>query len=179
MQVDVLTLRYDPSRGVLDDTALREFTRDKVVLAVRDHFYQVGSVPHLTLVIEYRLPAPGPGARPAPAGREERAARTDDLRDALAPAARELFDLLRSWRARLARDEGVPAYAILTNAELVAVARARPSSLGELLAIPGLGRKRGERFGKQLLAITGEREAVAVAVAVTPDDEPAPPQGVE
>ena len=37
MQVDVLTLRYDPSRGVLDDTALHEFTRDKVVLAVRDH----------------------------------------------------------------------------------------------------------------------------------------------
>ena len=60
MQVDVLTLRYDPTRGVLDETALREFTRDKVVLAVRDHFYQVGSTPHLTLVIEYRLPAPGP-----------------------------------------------------------------------------------------------------------------------
>ena len=67
-----------------------------------------------------------------------------------------------------------PSYAILTNAELVAVARARPSSLAELLAIPGLGRKRGERFGKQLLAITGEREAVAPA----PADEPAPPQGV-
>ena len=117
MQVDVLTLRYDSTRGVLDDTALREFTRDKVVLAVRDHFYQVGAIPHLTLVIEYRLPAPGPGVRPAPAGREERAARTDDLRDALSPAERELFDLLRAWRAGLARDEGVPASAILTSSE--------------------------------------------------------------
>jgi len=66
MQVDVLTLRYDSTRGVLDDTALREFTRDKVVLAVRDHFYQVGAIPHLTLVIEHRLPAPGPGSRPPP-----------------------------------------------------------------------------------------------------------------
>ena len=57
MQVDVLTLRYDPTRGVLDDTALSELTRDKVVLGVRDQFYQVGSIPHLTLVIEYRTPS--------------------------------------------------------------------------------------------------------------------------
>ena len=156
MQVDVLTLRYDPSRGVLDETPLREFVRDKVVLAVRDHFYQVGSTPHLTLVIEYRLPVPGAGARPDPPGRPEGRGRTDDLRDGLAQPERELFDLLRAWRARLARDEGVPAYAILTNAELVAVARARPASPKALVGIPGLGRRRAERYGKEILAIVGQ-----------------------
>ena len=59
MQVSVLTLRYDPTRGVLDDSCLAAFARDKVILGVRDHFFLVGSVPHLSLVIEYRLPPPG------------------------------------------------------------------------------------------------------------------------
>ena len=132
----------------------------------------MGSTPHLTLVSEYRLPAPGPGARPAPAGRDERAARTADLRDKLSPAECEVFDLLRAWRVRLAREEGVPAYAILTairsNAELVAVTRVRPQSHGALHAIPGIGRKRAERYGKDLLAITGETATAAP-----------PPEGVE
>ena len=44
MHVDVLSLRYDPARGTLDDTALREFVRDKVILSIRDHFFQVGAV---------------------------------------------------------------------------------------------------------------------------------------
>jgi len=36
-------------------------------------------IPHLTLVIEYRLPAPGPGSPPVPAGREEHAAAASDV----------------------------------------------------------------------------------------------------
>ena len=51
MQIEVLTLRYDAERGTIDGAALNEFTRDKVVLGVREHFYQVGNTPHLTLVI--------------------------------------------------------------------------------------------------------------------------------
>jgi ATP-dependent DNA helicase RecQ len=168
MQVDVLTLRYDPSRGVLDDTALRDFVRDKVVLAVRDHFYQVGNTPHLTLVIEYRLPAPGPGARPEPAGRRDGAVATRDLRETLPQGERELFDLLRAWRARLAREEGVPAYAILTNAELVAIARERPASPRALVAIPGIGRRRAERHGRELLTIIGQASPPAAAGEAAP-----------
>ena len=47
MHVSVITLRYDPARGILDDTTLRDFGHDKVVIAVRDHFFHVGNTPHL------------------------------------------------------------------------------------------------------------------------------------
>ena len=157
MQVHVLTLRYDPTRGVLDDATLSGFVRDKVILAVRDHFFQVGSTPHLALVIEYRLPAPTSSGKPD--GRSQ--TRTDELRDSLPPAEREVFDLLRSWRARLAQDEGLPAYAVLTNAQLEAVARRRPASRSALLEVSGLGRKKAERYGKDLLAIVGRASAEA------------------
>ena len=126
MQIEVLTLRYDAERGTIDGAAMAEFTRDKVVLGVREHFYQVGSTPHVTLVIQYRQPASAPAPPPAMAAaaqarrtspaREERAPSTDELRDRLSAEERECFDRLRQWRAGLARDEGVPAYAILTNA---------------------------------------------------------------
>ena len=68
MHVSVITLRYDPARGILDDTTLRDFVHDKVVIAVRDHFFLVGNTPHLALVIEYRAQA-----NPLPASASARA----------------------------------------------------------------------------------------------------------
>ena len=49
------------------------------------------------------------------------------------------------------------------------------SGHGALHAIPGIGRKRAERYGKDRLAITGENAAAAAAPAA----EPAPSEGVE
>ena len=133
---------------------LTAFTRDKVVLGVRDHFFKVGSTPCLALVIEYRLP-PAPMPRGDDNARDGRP-RTSELREQLSGAERELFDLLRAWRAGLAREEGLPAYAVLTNAQLVALARRRPRTPSALLEIAGLGRKTAQRYGTQILAILGE-----------------------
>ena len=167
MQVDVLTLRYDATRGVLDDTELKGFTRDKVVLGVRDHFFTVGSVPHLALVVEYRLPRPsapdGSDGQRKPHG----SIKTDELRASLAPGDRELFDLLRSWRASLAHDEGVPAYAVLTNAQLAAIVRARPQGRGGLLKVPGLGQKKANRYADAILAILGRQPQAVPPATLT------------
>lgn len=96
MRVDVLTLRYDPTRGVLDDAPLRAFTRDKVILSVRDHFFMAGDVPHLALVVESRLPAPS--ARDGSSGQlgGSQSSKTEDLRASLSADHRERFDLLRA-----------------------------------------------------------------------------------
>jgi len=68
-----------------------------------------------------------------------------------------VFDLLRSWRARLARDQGIPAYAVLTNAELATIAHARPQSRAALIQIDGFGANKAERNGKDLIAIVARR----------------------
>ncbi|MCW4385460.1 DNA helicase RecQ [Salinibacterium sp. SYSU T00001] len=73
----------------------------------------------------------------------------------LEPAQRELFEALRSWRAAQAREQGVPAYVVFGDATLRAIATARPSTLGELAGISGVGQKKLDTYGEQVLAIVG------------------------
>jgi len=60
---------------------------------------------------------------------------------------------LRSWRAGAARAAGVPAFVVLHDATLAVVAEARPGDRGELLALPGMGPVKAERYGDALLAV--------------------------
>ena len=65
----------------------------------------------------------------------------------------ELFTQLRGWRARIAREEQVPAYIIFSDATLQAVSEALPQTVDELYAISGIGRKKAQLFGQDLLDI--------------------------
>ncbi|HEX2273035.1 MAG TPA: ATP-dependent DNA helicase UvrD2 [Acidimicrobiales bacterium] len=60
---------------------------------------------------------------------------------------------LRSWRANTARAAGVPAYVVLHDTTLAAVAEARPADHAALLALPGMGPVRVERYGQALLDV--------------------------
>ena len=51
MRVKLMILRYSATIGGFDDTPLPDFIRDKEVLSVREHFYQVNEVTHLTCVL--------------------------------------------------------------------------------------------------------------------------------
>ncbi|MCO4762275.1 MAG: ATP-dependent DNA helicase RecQ [Myxococcales bacterium] len=63
-----------------------------------------------------------------------------------------LVDELKAWRLARARTEGVPAYVVLTNKALFAVATHLPTTDEELLAIPGIGPAKVARYGADLLA---------------------------
>jgi ATP-dependent DNA helicase RecQ len=71
-------------------------------------------------------------------------------------AAQRLFDRLRAWRAQVAREHGVPAYVVFHDGTLQAIARARPVSVDHLRAISGVGEKKLENYGAQLLALLGQ-----------------------
>ena len=60
---------------------------------------------------------------------------------------------LRSWRAGAARAAGVPAFVVLHDSTLAAVAEACPGDHQALLALPGMGPVRAERYGEALLAV--------------------------
>jgi ATP-dependent DNA helicase RecQ len=67
--------------------------------------------------------------------------------------ALELFEALREWRAREAREQNVPAYVVFGDATLRGVATLRPSTLDELAEISGIGEKKLEQYGGALLAV--------------------------
>jgi ATP-dependent DNA helicase RecQ len=63
-----------------------------------------------------------------------------------------LFEILRQERARIAKEQRVPAYVIFHDATLAAIAEARPASLAALGEVPGIGRSKLDRYGETILA---------------------------
>ena len=70
-----------------------------------------------------------------------------------APPIRTLVGALRAWRSEVARKRGVPAYVVLHDATIDGIATSRPTTLGELRNIPGIGDKKLEHYGDELIAL--------------------------
>jgi DNA helicase-2/ATP-dependent DNA helicase PcrA len=60
---------------------------------------------------------------------------------------------LRAWRAERARKDGVPAYVVFDDKTLDAIVTAMPSTEQQLLGVSGIGPKRVERYGDEVLAL--------------------------
>jgi DNA helicase-2/ATP-dependent DNA helicase PcrA len=73
----------------------------------------------------------------------------------------KLLEALRTWRARSARAAGVPPHVVLHDTTLAAVAASRPSSIEELIGLPGLGPLKANRYGAELLDLTAQHRARA------------------
>jgi DNA helicase-2/ATP-dependent DNA helicase PcrA len=64
-----------------------------------------------------------------------------------------VLQALKTWRATMARASGVPAFVVFHDTTLAAVAEARPQDRAALLALPGVGPVKAERYGEALLAV--------------------------
>jgi DNA helicase-2/ATP-dependent DNA helicase PcrA len=60
---------------------------------------------------------------------------------------------LRAWRTERSRTDGVPAYIVLSDKSLRAIAAARPDSARALLRCDGIGPTKLERYGDEILAV--------------------------
>ncbi|MER6994154.1 ATP-dependent DNA helicase UvrD2 [Streptomyces sp. NPDC000410] len=69
-----------------------------------------------------------------------------------------LYERLREWRSDQAKELGQPAYCVFTDKTLMAIAEAVPGSEGELAGISGVGGRKLERFGADVLAICAGQE---------------------
>src|SRR5690606_14482853 len=69
----------------------------------------------------------------------------------LPPEAQQRFENLRAWRAEVARSHGVPAYVIFHDATLREVALNCPQTLEDLGGISGVGVRKLEAYGEELL----------------------------
>jgi ATP-dependent DNA helicase RecQ len=83
----------------------------------------------------------------------KRTARVRGAVETLAGPALELFERLRAWRVEAARRHGVPAYVIFHDVTLRDIARMRPSSLDALRGISGIGAKKLEAYGAEIVGL--------------------------
>ena len=63
------------------------------------------------------------------------------------------FAALKAWRAEVAREHNLPAYVVFHDAALAEMARAAPDSLTALAGISGVGAKKLEAYGQQILRV--------------------------
>ena len=64
-----------------------------------------------------------------------------------------IFDKLRWWRVQMARKHNVPAYVIFHDATMREIAKAQPTSLDDLRGVSGVGEKKLETYGAEIVAL--------------------------
>ena len=73
--------------------------------------------------------------------------------DGMTEDERELFDLLRECRTKLARANGVAPFMIFSNATLIDMAKKRPTNLTAFKRVSGVGEMKASWYGKDFLKI--------------------------
>lgn len=100
--------------------------------------------------------------------RAARAAKKSAVAASLPNEAVPLFERLREWRAGVAREAAVPAYIVFGDATLRGIALTKPTTLDELGAISGVGEKKLESYGAQVLEVVAADADAARGAGVAP-----------
>ncbi|WP_194720775.1 DNA helicase RecQ [Noviherbaspirillum malthae] len=76
----------------------------------------------------------------------------------LSSAEQAVFEKLRWWRVETARKHNVPAYVIFHDATMREIAKNRPTSLEDLRHVSGVGEKKLQTYGEEIVALIAELE---------------------
>jgi ATP-dependent DNA helicase RecQ len=107
--------------------------------------------------VDIVLRVPRPSSASVAAKTRQRVARPGRV---AAPAAANLdtaaqarFAALKAWRAEVAKEHNLPAYIVFHDATLAAMAQQAPATLAELGGVSGVGAKKLEAYGAELLRV--------------------------
>ncbi|MFT6564730.1 MAG: ATP-dependent DNA helicase RecQ [Actinomycetes bacterium] len=73
--------------------------------------------------------------------------------EVMAPADEELFQQLREWRAKRAKESSLPAYIVFNDSTLREIALRRPTAIDDLLQITGIGEKKRDSYGEDVVGV--------------------------
>jgi ATP-dependent DNA helicase RecQ len=123
------------------------------VLALNDTARAVlrGEVPVMLRVPADPPPKRGRGSRTA--GGSSRSGAPKPPPVPLDEAGLQRFQALKSWRAEVAREHNLPAYIVFNDATLAEMAREVPDSLDALAGISGVGAKKLDAYGREILRV--------------------------
>ncbi|ORA31580.1 ATP-dependent DNA helicase [Mycobacterium aquaticum] len=70
----------------------------------------------------------------------------------------DLLAELKDWRLRVSKEMKVPAYVVFTDNTLIAIAETQPTDDAALVAIPGIGARKLEQYGADVVALVKARQ---------------------
>lgn len=95
------------------------------------------------------------------------AASEEPAKPATPPMNKELLADLKAWRLKRAQTESVPAYVIAHDSVLELLAAKLPNSNQGLLGLKGMGGKKVEKYGADMLAVIAKHTGRKVAALKT------------
>jgi ATP-dependent DNA helicase RecQ len=96
-----------------------------------------------------------PSEKPRASRSNSRAARAerDESGQPLSLVERDCLEALKAWRAEVARSHNLPAFVIFHDSTLRALAQRRPSQMDDLEGVAGIGQKKREAYGAEVLRV--------------------------
>jgi ATP-dependent DNA helicase RecQ len=85
----------------------------------------------------------------------------------------ELREYLREWRRTTAKEQSMPAYVVLHDSSLDEICRMRPTTIAQLMTITGIGERKAELYGREILAAL-KRYGEGDRAAALPEKKTAP-----
>jgi ATP-dependent DNA helicase RecQ len=142
----------------LSETQLRGVLRQLIAIGALTVDAQAFSTLQLTeasravlkgeVAIRLRVSTSGPAPKKSKGSTAASQATAD-----LDAAAQTRFAALKAWRAEVAREHNLPAYVIFHDATLAAIAKRSPHTLDDLQGITGIGVKKLEAYGTEVLRV--------------------------
>lgn len=134
----IITIPFNNTSETFHDEILTNFVINKRIKKYSAKFFLSEGKPYWTVFLEYDALMES-NSTSEPHGFSE--------------AQKMLSDKLKAWRREKAEAEGVPVYIVATNREVYDIVKAAPKSLEEMAAIKGFGRKKVEKYGKDVIAM--------------------------
>ena len=141
----------------LSETQLRGVLRQLIALGALsvDEFSTLQLTEASRAVLKGEVPIQLRFSVTEPADKRARNAAPHKARPELDAPAQQRLAALKAWRAEVAREHNLPAYVIFHDATLAAIASQAPTSLDALQGISGIGLKKLEAYGQDVLRVVG------------------------
>jgi superfamily II DNA helicase RecQ len=153
------------SDGVQEQEALNQFLAQNHVVDIEKEFVSDGLKSHWAVCVTVaRTSVSSINNNPASQKSSDRKRSSIDYKEVLSPSDFEVYAALRELRKQVAKDEGVPAYVIFTNAQLASMVTEKVSSKQALASINGIGEARVDKHAETFVSCLQEQlEAQAEA----------------
>lgn len=125
---------------------MNRFLAGQRVLEIEQHFYQNEKSAYWSFCVRYLMSNTG-------SIQQQSTKQKVDYKELLNENEFAIFSKLRECRKIIAANDAVPAYAVFTDEELAGVARLPSIEVSKLIAVKGIGDKKVEKYGNQLIEL--------------------------
>jgi len=163
----VITTPFDPITGTFKSNAFNEFIADKEVTFFQPQFFNRGDKFYWSVFIQYQHLE---GSDKGKFNLKENSEAKKEILKELTEEQFTLFKSLKGWRMEKAKQEGIPPFIVLKDEQLIEIIKTKPESLESLKNINGIGDKKAQKYGQEILNYFKKDLAIVQESSVNTDN---------